>query len=695
MNRTLPILGVGVLLGIIATLAFLRFDQPGSAPPDEVVRDIVDIPQMTEAVAEKHRDEQYATLVSIEDILALPTVFARTEALHVLAGRSDSGGVQNLIFEANRIADDIKREALLNILFLRLAESDPQSALALARMEQFEGSRSLEKTVWRTWARNDLDGALFAAKTQTTLANERFAARSLFEAFGYLGNDTTDRIAAELDVKPDRRTRGLYLYRLADKSPAEAIAYINSLEPGRERQEHISWLGYYLSLWDPGDALQYTHLFENAAEGNHFSTILKGHIAVADPLSAVEQMLAGGGDDQNWGQYHNAVRDLAASNLEATMRYFEQARSDQHRQILGSAITAELAKKDPEEALVWARANDRGRMPTLELQALAHIAQKDPQLALNEALSSSNDQMRSMLVSNLVQQIAMNDPADAIPYLEQIDNPQQRLAMKSDLASTWIQRDADAAVEWILSQDKKTSSQLMVQATHRLTRRDVDKAIALLPLLNDKDQLDARRNIARQLGESRSVEEAQAFVSKFQGEPDYERLQVSVVGGMARNDTLMAKQLADQIQDSASRDAAYVQVIGQHARRDPAEALRWLDGVADATMRSQAVGQIASQWYATDPAAATRWVSNLPRGTDRDNTIVNLATKWSEPTAEQTNLIASIEDRQRRGQAKLNQVYGVARTDPAKARAMLDDEDITDSQREQARKRLVQYGVRY
>ena len=45
--------------------------------------------------------------------LAVPTDFVQTEALYVLAGRSDSGAVQDLIYQANRIADTADREAAL------------------------------------------------------------------------------------------------------------------------------------------------------------------------------------------------------------------------------------------------------------------------------------------------------------------------------------------------------------------------------------------------------------------------------------------------------------------------------------------------------------------------------------------------------------------------------------------------------
>ena len=186
MTKTMTALCSGVVLGVLATLAVVQFERSRNPVPGVVVRDIADVPKMTPAIAEKHRGDQYANLVNIEQILSLPTIFARSEAMHVLAGRSDSGGVQFLIFEADRIADPIERVRLLNVLFFRLAEADPKSALAMARTGSFLAVKTLEQTVWLAWARNDLDDALFEAKTQTTTAQQKFAAQSLYAAFGYM-----------------------------------------------------------------------------------------------------------------------------------------------------------------------------------------------------------------------------------------------------------------------------------------------------------------------------------------------------------------------------------------------------------------------------------------------------------------------------------------------------------------------------
>lgn len=697
MAKTIAVLCGGVLLGVIATFAAFQYDRSIESSPGSIVRDIEDVPQMTRGAAEKHRDEEYANIDSVEQLLALPTGFARSEAMYVLAGRSDAAEVQHLTSQVNRVADDVERVELLDILFFQLAETDPRSALELARTAQFSAVKSLEQTVWRAWARRDLDDALFAAKTQTSAVHQNFAAQSLYAAFGYMGNETTERIEAELDFGPDRRTRAGFLYELADKSPADAIAFINSIERGDAQQDYVSWLAYYLSMYDPSAALGYASLFQAPGDGSRFENIVNSHIANADPRAAIERMLAREGSASS-GEYHRAVSLLAAEDLDTAKLFFEQARAADDRNLLGRAIVAELLKHDPLAALAWARANDKERYPRFESSALLQIAQTDPQLALTEALNSKDSEMRPMLVSSVLQQVVRYDPAVAVAYLDQIPDEQTRLQTGEQILSTWARQDPDAAIDWIFSRDKETAARLIQGAGNRFVRSDIDAAIRLLPRLEGQNQVRMRQQIAQQIAINQSAAEAQDFIRPFQGQPGYDQLQAAVIAGIAQSDVLMAKQFADQLANGIARDTAYVQVIDQHARTNPVEASRWLNSISDESIRGTAAGQLASRWYANDPAAATQWTSNLPAGPIRDDAIMRMSNQWREPTTAQHDLIASIEDRDKRGQAKIMQIYRVMRTDPAKAREMLDDEDIPSHQRQQIESRINQsgqIGVRY
>ena len=156
-----------LLLAGAAIGAFLasNFRQVSPAARFEVPveRDLEVTREMSAEEAEAIREDRFASIHTIEDTLALPTDFAETEALYVIAGRADAKEVQNLIYQAARIRELEDRQAALGILFLRLTELDPKSAVAIARSPMFQSEQRYQQAVWTAWGRLDLDGALTAA----------------------------------------------------------------------------------------------------------------------------------------------------------------------------------------------------------------------------------------------------------------------------------------------------------------------------------------------------------------------------------------------------------------------------------------------------------------------------------------------------------------------------------------------------
>ena len=695
MAKTVAALVGGVLLGIAGTWIVVA-PESGPDPVDELVRDIDVVPQMTPEVAQVHREERFANLNTIAEIFALPDSFTRSEALHAVAGRSSAAEVQNLIFEANRISDDYEREQALNALFFRLTSLDPRSALALAQSEYFEQVRSVEQTVWRAWGRTDLDEALFAAKEQTSRAKQNLAAQALYAAYGFLGNEHTDRIEAELGIEPNRSTRARYIYRLSDKSIEDAIAYINGLTTVAAQQENISWLAYYLSLQDTAMAITYAELFEDSTNEERYRNAVQSNIARENPRQTIDRILASGQDMSRSNEFFSAVRQLVRTDLDAAKAYYDNYSNPQYKSWFGSLIAEQMVRDDPEAALAWARENEgSSRFSRLELSVLTAIAQTDPQRAFDEALSIEHSERRSRALVSLVSAVADNDPQVAVGYVDQIPDPQQRRMALIQFAQDWMRTDPDAALEWALTQDSDVSSEIIVNAGSTLMMSNIDTAIRLLPRLDEQSQRQWRTQIAQQLASYRSVEEAQSFIRQFENQAGYEQLQASLIGGLLDRDVMMAKQLADQLSDSSARDSAYMQIVTRRANTDPGEAMSWLGNISDEGLRSAATGQVASSWYQRDPVAAQNWVSNLPYGNARDDAIVQMSHRWRNATAEQVNLINSIGDRDKRGQAKIRRIYSLIQTDPDLARELLQDEDIPEYLRQQAEVNLTQWRRRW
>lgn len=680
MLRTLTALAVGLLAGAVTVYLLTRGE---SAPADAVVRDMADVPKLSAAAAEQQRTDYYADVETVEDAMALPTEFAQLEALFVLAGRSDPGAVQALIFEANRIADDIVREQALGVLFYRLAELDAPSALALARTDYFRGLRSLEDTVWKAWARQDLDEALVAAKSQTTGHDQKRAAQSLFAAFGYLGNETTDRIEAELDIGPDRSTRARYLYRLADRSPEEAIRYVEGLN-ARESVEAASWLAYHLGRSEPALAQSLAARFDDPRLEQSFRSAIQNNVARREPRAVLDDILASGRAGDRQGEFISAIHTLAAEDVDAALAYFDRLGNEEDRRFAGLAIAEKLAEEDPRRALAWARANELpGDFSRLEMSVLMRIAHEDPEFALAEAQRSTDRRVRMNHVSSIFSQIADDDPQRAIAMAEKITDRQLREQATHSAVSHWISDDAEAALDWILSQDDAEAAVLLARESWTIVSSDVDTAIRVLDRVPEMQRRNMQLQIAQELATRRSPAEAQAFVQRFEGEPNYPQLQATVISAMAESNPEMALQMTDRLADRTARNTAYAAIIGQEALRDPRAAAGLLSLIDDESYLGTATGQIASQWYASEPEAAMRWVASLPSGAQRDDAVMHMASAWQRPTQEQQALVDSIADDGKRGQAKLRMIYSVMQTDPERARALLEDPDIPEAQRQQ------------
>ncbi|MDX1508573.1 MAG: hypothetical protein R3358_09860, partial [Woeseiaceae bacterium] len=389
---------------------------------------------------------------------------------------------------------------------------------------------------------------------------------------------------------------------------------------------------------------------------------------------------------------YSAMRALASQDLDAALEYYARLGGDNQYMSLGYTIAAEYAKRSPEEALAWARENDRSDWGQLTIQVLQQIAATDPELAMREALATRNSQQRSNILQNIMSHVVEHSPAVATRMLEQIENPADRRQAAASIVRSWAQKDPLAAVNWALAQDARTSQELLGHLGAMLPRMDLDAAMQILPRLDGQHAQQMRILVAERLAQTRSVADAQAFIRQYQGEEGYSNLQSAVIQGVARQDAYLARQMVEQLPAGVERDAAFAQIIARHAQENPYEAAAWVDNISDETQRGAAAGNVASNWYNADPAAATRWVENLPRGPMRDMAIVRMSANFADMTPAQQQLIDSIQDESTRNQAQLNSIRVLMQRDPAEARRRLAELDIPPYQRQQYESMLNRMG---
>lgn len=670
---------LGVVAGAAATWIVLeRGWLPRPAGPVGM-RMIDAVPQMSSAEAESHRAARFERLRTIENVLALPGEFAQTEALYALAGRSDSAGVQDLIFQADGIADPSDRKAALEILFSRLTELDPESALVLST-GHFGSQQDIEATVWANWGRLDLDEALRRAAHVDSATQRRRAADALLAAYGYRGNERTERIAATLGLGPADGTRARYLYQLADRDPVQAIRYIHTLPQRAKQHEAAALLGRYLGRHDPARARRFATAFEETYLEEAYRGAVMLESAEAEPRAVLDTLLAGGNRPDALRQAHRAMAVLARQDIDEALAYLDGVHNNQQRDMLGRVVVQALARDDPERALAWAKANDRSTHGALTTHALLAIASEDPALALEQAADLSNPELREQAYSMIAMSLSHSDPQRAVTLLEQIPDEHDRRDVARRVMQRWVQSDPDTALSWMLGNDVGVDDATMARAAQALADSDPDAAIRWLPRIGDRHQPAWRSAIAIGLAlQDRSA--AERFIARFEHTEDYPQLLATVASGVAQSDLDAAFRMGSQVASDRARDSLYVRLIRQEAMADPQRAAERLHTITDASQRAMAAGQVAGAWSRTDPAAAERWAGALPDDAGRDHAIMYVASQWDELTPVRRRLIDSIGDAATRRQALTNHVFRVANTDARKAEALLNELDFSAEER--------------
>ena len=679
------------VIGIISGLALAAFAtwvyqessnnvQPEVAPT--IIRDIVRVPAMSTVEAATHRAQRFESLTTVEETLRLPSDFDQTEALYVLAGRSDSAGVQDLIHQTLRVADASDRSAGLSILFSRLTDIDPHSAVAMAGQSPFRAERSIESAIWRTWARRDLDKALEAVLNLSSISRRNDAAQVIYGAYGLAENDKTRHIEEVLGVPPSSWTKRQYLQSLAADSPFAAVDYLNKLP--LEEQRSAAWsLGDYIGRANLPMAESLISMISNAATRAGYEQSIYRAMGNSDPAKLLDRWLADPTSQKYGAGVQTAIAQLAQSDFEQAMAYYNATDNLQTRRAFGHAIIQALALDDPMRALDWARQEDSDGRRSLYQQAIVLISQANPEVALAAAQSIENPAEKMSTLSNIIGTLANSDPAAAVSALDQMPDGDYKNQAAQRLLMHWVRNDAAAATEWAIDNSERYGTHLLSNVASMLVRQDPQAAINLLPRLDEQTANNLSLQIVQSLADHQSLAAAESFVAAYKNSPQYEQMYAALIPQIVQQDPARAVQIANGMSPGTVRDNVYAQLVMQSAQTSPRQAIAWIDAIDDPGSRTGAVKALTSIWYRSDPVAANRWVSYLPSGATRDDAIAAMINSSQNYSNTQVDLINSIDDPAKRSQALVGFVTQLSRLDYPQAMKLLESMQLGDLERAQ------------
>jgi hypothetical protein len=479
-----------------------------------------------------------------------------------------------------------QRRALL-LIADHWARQDPRSAMAATTALPESLRADLLNRVSESWARFDAAG--FMAYLETTSEPQEFSRAILWIAVADPARSVriAERLSGDLGEALHTVARGL----LAQRDPAAAEQYLESLPPGREREELLIQTAAARARDEPDAALGWLESQPGVSgelQALFYSTIIQAHPERAGEW--IERLPAG-----------VDVRRLSVSAPSAD--------SDQGPML---ALVDSLIKSDDERA-------------SLVLADLAFgWTQQNTDTALRwiEANSGAVD---ALFLGNAARGLAARDPVAAANFVERLP-PTNREEWMLVVAEPYARADARSALSWIARYQGQTGYEsAMTQVVARAAQSDPQTAAALVAQASAEAQASAAPAVAsawagrdpaaaaqwaQGLGDPRARSSALTAAISIWSSAEAgaaERFALTMPRGDLRDQALslllsraaatgrVDRRLLDGFSADVERQRVLVGLMLGVARRDADEARSLLDDyISDATLRQQAERYIAA-----------------------------------------------------------------------------------------------------
>jgi hypothetical protein len=403
------------------------------------------------------------------------------------------------------------------------------------------------------------------------------------------------------------------LDELGAKQFPEMLALAQTRKDPSEREEIIARALRELTLRDPAKGRAWLAEFTDDFDQRVADKAFRMGIVQADPLRAIELV----GTIKNQQDGYEVLR-LA---VETAAR-------------MGTGVLRQLATAPMKS---W-------MLPPI----LNELADRDPETALDLALNcSAEGNARSSALRVAFAALAKrNEPAECIAKLEGLEGEDREAAVFA-ISSSWMQRDAVAAMNWLAETPPSASrSNLLVSF--------------FAPWVSNAESNARLWAEALPSGEARDAVQTQLARSLAgRGKPD-EAMQILARLGRAADPRAIAE------------------ITTSWAQSDPQAAANWAIAQEPGLAQSRALAGIVRTWADDDEQSVANWLAQFPPGDARDRSISAFLFRnsaWNsaprERIAEFDAWFDLIDDPWQRALAARSSFSDRARLDPAAARAWL------------------------
>ena len=225
-------------------------------------------------------------------------------------------------------------------------------------------------------------------------------------------------------------------------------------------------------------------------------------------------------------------------------------------------------------------------------------AGQDPRAELESILAEQGMRKGIERLFELVIRVAADDPVAAAELIEDLPARLKQPATQA-LVAVWSSADPEEAARWLAEKDARVSAEGLSSLAQGWGRSDFEAANAFADTLTGGKRDVFLTGLASATGRM-SNDDVLAWVSRYEDDPAYPNLMMSVAQRFASRDPEAAVALIDGIGNESVRGQLLPMVAGMWAQDDAESAFDWARGLAPGRARDHAIASIAPSMMGFD-----------------------------------------------------------------------------------------------
>lgn len=644
---------VGAVFGVSAMWLALFNNDDLALDTDASILDKIEHESKAIPLSSSSEGQGDAGFHSIAEIMELKSDFEQTEALYVLAGRSDVRSLASLIKQADSIVDASDRNAALGILFSKLTDLNPLLAVEASQDTRFIANDNISHSIWRSWAREDLDAALKEVVALMPYDRKKDAVQAMYQAVGVFGNSKTEKIKRLTGIEPSQWALADSIERVAKQSLYEAINLVNKLSSPSDQKYVARRVAVVAAKSDPDNALHYTRSFNSVeARGRYRSSVL-AVLGASSPQDALDQWVAGGYQKGDFQRTRSAFRQLALEDFELAQSYVDEAPQSASKQTLISVLLAVKSSESASEALSLAEIYEGQGNKEVVRKFVGKMVGADPAAALQLLQGKPDIKNHKYYVAAALAGVAKQDIATALASVAGISDPGLKSLADLALLSAWSDFDVNSALDYALSLDDFALSSGDARLYHvSLDGADFDLGMRFIERYSKLNIGTYSSDFARGLLERYKSDELVALMQQYKGSEALEIIKPQVLRRVFESPNSNIERFIDTFWSADEKVAPYARYAQSLVSENPFKAFNLMNNLQGSENKIDFLSSVLP--YHRDIKAVKSWVGRLSDETVKDAAIVTLSHRLSADSNSDMRLVDSIQDQSLKEDAIVN-----------------------------------------